>query len=482
MLPVLVTGSLAADTTFLGNWSLYKNGPVEIGNFGSFQIGMTPSMSSFAINVSFPLYAAYCRLRPSRKSTTGMFSQLTFDLLGFFNPDNNSYFFFAFQGVADRQSFVQFVGDTLANFDDFYSRSAEIRDTLVNESSNGLPVMSFGFITPPIEEPLDSPYDLPWMLVGNLHIGSRELKVLARCFDLISYYMNGKVFGVLNAVYIAISFYAWGSVALSPSPALLNALSVQSFILHTGFEFNYGLLLLNFGMGVRAFSRLYFVLFVCIIAISFHIQMNLVANIWRVVNDIGNLEMAQVRVMLVKHLVEIAVLVAGCFLFFLHMLEFPVIPLLFLYSTSVPQIVRSVTTGQRKTGDSIFVMLTTINRLFILWYFFGCKWSIGSGDSILMAIVITLYSLLQMIILLLQNKWGVDWFLPRKYRSAGFDYTATPVQPGAECSICMSPITEDEEGMMTPCGRGFHRECLSRWMQEEMICPVCRERLPQPFL
>jgi hypothetical protein len=41
---------------------------------------------------------------------------------------------------------------------------------------------------------------------------------------------------------------------------------------------------------------------------------------------------------------------------------------------------------------------------------------------------------------------------------------------------------EQEDAMTTPCGNFFHAECLGRWMQREMICPVCRDVLPEPLL
>ncbi len=58
-----------------------------------------------------------------------------------------------------------------------------------------------------------------------------------------------------------------------------------------------------------------------------------------------------------------------------------------------------------------------------------------------------------------------------------------------ECPICFESLKEnpgDEEDqkllawyyMQTPCKHNFHLECLRLWMDERLICPVCRQVIP----
>lgn len=51
-----------------------------------------------------------------------------------------------------------------------------------------------------------------------------------------------------------------------------------------------------------------------------------------------------------------------------------------------------------------------------------------------------------------------------------------PVQPEAECSICLEG--EEEEEMQRwralRCGHAFHERCLLEWLQRARRCPLCR--------
>jgi hypothetical protein len=112
------------------------------------------------------------------------------------------------------------------------------------------------------------------------------------------------------------------------------------------------------------------------------------------------------------------------------------------------------------------------------------------------------------------------WFRPRHHvysisasellRSAA---TSTPAEAEHECSICRTDLQDEDEGATdgsghphaaspataaaqaahhavvvdhesrvwrTPCGHAFHKDCLLRWMDERMDCPLCRTRLPRP--
>jgi len=54
------------------------------------------------------------------------------------------------------------------------------------------------------------------------------------------------------------------------------------------------------------------------------------------------------------------------------------------------------------------------------------------------------------------------------------------VQPMMECVICCTDIDiRDRPGyMLAPCDHIFHKDCLVKWMDIKMECPVCRTKLP----
>jgi hypothetical protein len=85
--------------------------------------------------------------------------------------------------------------------------------------------------------------------------------------------------------------------------------------------------------------------------------------------------------------------------------------------------------------------------------------------------------LLQLTIILLQDFFGPAFFLPRNFLPVPYNYFQMP-PPERDCPICLSPIDETQEAMVTPCSHAFHRHCLERWMEERPDCPFCRAPLP----
>jgi hypothetical protein len=64
----------------------------------------------------------------------------------------------------------------------------------------------------------------------------------------------------------------------------------------------------------------------------------------------------------------------------------------------------------------------------------------------------------------------------------GEEIEMTDIEGGSmpECVICYNGIDVAHPGgyMVSPCDHLFHRECLERWMDIKLECPVCRASLP----
>jgi hypothetical protein len=133
-----------------------------------------------------------------------------------------------------------------------------------------------------------------------------------------------------------------------------------------------------------------------------------------------------------------------------------------------------------------------------------------------MSVALVAWQALQVGVLLSQDFWGPQYmipsrFLPPKYdyyrpipqqalrrggnepshaslspapHSAGEEIEMTDIEGGdmPECVICYNGIDVGHPVpggyMVSPCDHLFHRECLERWMDIKLECPVCRAALP----
>ena len=110
--------------------------------------------------------------------------------------------------------------------------------------------------------------------------------------------------------------------------------------------------------------------------------------------------------------------------------------------------------------------------------------------AIITAIVAT-----QLIFMYLQKRLGSSFFLPKFLRPNYFDYEKkidTLDCPESEnCPICFVLLSESPDTekaikdklvpsmyMETPCEHKFHEKCLKVWMEQKLVCPCCRTKLP----
>ncbi|OHT14942.1 hypothetical protein TRFO_14584 [Tritrichomonas foetus] len=299
-------------------------------------------------------------------------------------------------------------------------------------------------------------------------------------FDMVSYVGEGRTFGVILAICIAANVYAWYSIQLRyGSKALLAQLSEHSLLLHIGYDFSLIFFTLDMSMLSQYFTTLYLLLFFVMILVYFIIQMQVLAVVWAANHSIGeNDPTREIQMALMFFFMEVSIIITISSSTSTIIFQYPFPCIIFLYTPFIPQIYHSVKNPRRMRNNYIFVTIVYLTRLVPLLYFTFYKRNIMRTSSPIIGIITFVFLTVQVLIVYLQNWIGGDFFLPKKLRQQAFNYSSMRDMNHDECSICLSQIEADDPTMTPPCGHTFHRACLHRWMDEELICPVCRSPLP----
>lgn len=187
------------------------------------------------------------------------------------------------------------------------------------------------------------------------------------------------------------------------------------------------------------------------------------------------------------------------FLFFINQSS-PLVIVFLFYSCWIPQIIYNSYAGTRNAFHPIYLYGMAISRLFIPLYFLGCPsnfviYLVDKNDfkiSYFACFVLILWTAFQVSIIILQDKYGSRFFIPRKFLPERYDYyrhyqnvrndeEVADEEDGLvnECIICYNNISlTSGEYMVTPCDHLFHKNCLNQWLDIKMECPVCRSVLP----
>lgn len=187
-------------------------------------------------------------------------------------------------------------------------------------------------------------------------------------------------------------------------------------------------------------------------------------------------------------------LLLGIFAFYQlqHFLQ-PII--LILFSFWVPQIVHTACGDPRMALRPQFVVGMSLSRLMLPMYVYLCPHNLLKVQTKPVACAILVaWVTLQVVVLLLQQRWGPRWFIPKRWQPTKYDYhrcaskrelrtASVDVEKNitvVECVICMAPVEVDggPSRMVTPCGHFYHTQCLNQWMDVKMECPTCRRALP----
>ena len=87
------------------------------------------------------------------------------------------------------------------------------------------------------------------------------------------------------------------------------------------------------------------------------------------------------------------------------------------------------------------------------------------------------YILIQCLILIFQS-YKARWFVPSFLMPKPYQYLKNiELTEFKDCSICLNNETA-EKIMVAPCGHSFHEECMVKWLEIKLICPMCRKSLP----
>jgi hypothetical protein len=249
--------------------------------------------------------------------------------------------------------------------------------------------------------------------------------------------------------------------------------------MHLSFDFSYAVFIFNLSELNSQLSRLYTLLFMLMLVLYFAFEMKQISEIWRAsVGDVNDIAPGQLRQLFLDFFLEITMALFVMSAAASLVTKLPIPCLLILYSFLIPQIVHSVRSTVKKSKDFIFVSLISLTRLFPVYYFTWYPLNILGIHEPAIAIGVTIYVGLQFLIVMLQNCFGGAFFLARSMRPVPFDYRSVTPDPGSECAICLTAIEATDDAMVTPCQHPFHSECLRRWMDEQLVCPICRHPLP----
>lgn len=458
----------------MGNWTLKsQNNTIDSQEF--FQI----YYYSERIKLNFTEVVLYTARTLFKNETQHVFDDYFFDMLGFSNVQNSSFYFFEVPKrkivnitriALDNMTYSNSDNITqsfdLVRLQNYYKKIFRVEKVIVLNFTIGPKT------TPPEYFLTTTPFN-GYALHENF-----TLNIDGFLFDLYSYISEGKFLGILSGFIFIFSLYGWYSIFSVQSRTPLTQLSQTTYFMHVSFDFAYSIYLLTVSLQLAYFKMLFFLLSSSYTILLFTYQMFFISNLWRASTNFPDLQEFEFRRLFFIKFSQLTAIILASLLSILLVFLYPFFPLLFLYSPYITQIYQSAVSNTRKSHDELFIMLSSISRLMILWYLFAYEHNLMGSYSPPNAIFFTFYYSLQVLIVLLQNRYGGAFFLPRRFRARGYDYYHEPVPPNTECSICLSPIAENDETMVTPCHHCYHKACLTRWMNEQMICPICRMELP----
>jgi hypothetical protein len=345
-----------------------------------------------------------------------------------------------------------------------------LRSVLGNETYQ---MNSFGFHI--VAHPnLPLPFALDHVINGSMFHSDRQFSLAGYVFDFTRFLTAARLFGVLTGFSIVLTYAGWRSILRRfRSARELSQLSLHSFIWHYSIEFAYGIFIFSQHGLSSELDSMFFFLFAVQIFVYSTTQTGVLVMIWR--SSIHDQLNSMVYILFVAEVSVILTIAPICLSF---VFVKPVLPLFFLYSYAVPQIVHNCRHAYKSRPDTLFILLVTAARVIPLLYFGVYKGNFENVCAPGLVAGILLWIAIQMAVLLCQNAFGSAAFLPRRWAPRAYDYFRDAPEEG-DCAICMSGMEGRTDIMVTPCGHAFHGQCLVTWMNERLVCPICRAPLPE---
>lgn len=162
--------------------------------------------------------------------------------------------------------------------------------------------------------------------------------------------------------------------------------------------------------------------------------------------------------------------------------------LLGTFSFFVPQVVHNFQKEDRVAWQTPSLLLIAMGRAAPIVYLFGYEGNFAQCRvDLVTAIGVPLWLAVQCAVLWMQARFGPQFMVPSFLRAPRYSYAVTTNAAGleedAECAICKTEMKLCDAAAplwVTPCHHYFHAECLQRWMDQRLECPLCRAKIPSP--
>lgn len=413
-------------------------------------------------------------------NNTRLFPFSSIQLYGIYSSDLTSFFYFGCLGKTISQTkIIEIIAQGMKNLNLTEPTNHDLlhKETYRLFGKSFPPAFFFAFNIFNSTE-LYSTFYSHTKAIGKIYISnSTTFTFSAFQFDELLYVSEGKIFGLVSSFSIVLLYFSWQYlIDHFNSMAQLSQLSVHTFTMQVSFDFVYGVFLFQLSDSNIHLTNLYNILFSFVILIYFFLETRELTEIWRF--SLGDLDNVNLFNAYAFFFFEITVIVSIYSSAMSYVFSYPYIWIPIMFSYLIPQIYHSFKTVGRKKNDTLFNVLSAIARLIPVFYFACHRPNIMSCYDPYVAVIATVFIFVQIFIVFLQNTFGGSFFMPKRFRPVPFDYSIGTVEADTNCPICFCEITPEDEIMVTPCNHAFHKNCLKRWMEQQLICPVCRARIP----
>lgn len=153
------------------------------------------------------------------------------------------------------------------------------------------------------------------------------------------------------------------------------------------------------------------------------------------------------------------------------------IMILYLSICLIPQIIFDYFIPLRNIKNTIYMFLVMYIRFFETSYYF-LHFQNKSISLIIFAFILIFF---QSLIFIIQSLLHSVLCVKKREKTIGFRNCNKTIETPTDCPICYCEINpHSHDYIITPCNHVFHVDCLTRWMNVDMICPMCRSNL-QPI-